>query len=253
MEFLSGFFFLIGILSIVFVTSWSAPLVYPNDEEEFGTRVDDGFLVDDMIVSLTRNGAINPSAKWPGGIVYYKISSVFDADFVAIIMTAMREIESVSCVRFVEANFLTYSYVNIVSEGTGCSARVGRSGGVQKLNLNINATHCRSVPNVIHELIHSCGFYHEHMSPYRDSYVTIIWENITPGKEFNFEKLSNETVTDFGYGYDLSSLMHYGRKAFTVNNLPTIVPHNSSAVIGQRIGLSPLDIDKLNAMYNCPM
>ncbi|XP_075151240.1 seminal metalloprotease 1-like [Haematobia irritans] len=252
MAFLSGFFSLAGILSIVFVTTWSAPLDYLNDEE-IDTRLTDGFLLDDMIISVTRNGAINPSFAWPDGILYYKISSVFDSNFVANIMTAMNTLESVSCIRFVEANETSIAYVNIISEVAGCNARVGHSGRTQMLNLDINAPKCGKVATIMHELLHALGFYHQHMSYDRDDYITIHWENITPGQETFFRKLDNLTVTNYGFAYDYGSIMHYAKKAFSVNNLPTITPHDSSATIGQRVALSSIDIGKLNAMYNCPM
>ncbi|XP_075153814.1 zinc metalloproteinase nas-7-like [Haematobia irritans] len=249
---LSGCFSHIGILSVVFVTTWSAPLDYSNDKE-YGTRLADSLLVDDMIISLTRNGAINPSLKWPNGIVYYKISSVYDSNFVVNIMTAMNTLESVSCIRFVEANETTIAYVNIISEVAGCNAGVGHSGRTQRLNLDINAPKCGKVVTIMHEPLHALGFYHQHMSYDRDNYVTIHWENITPGKKFCFQKLDKLTVTSYGYPYDYDSIMHYGKMAFSVNNLPTITPHDSSATISKRVALSPIDIGKLNAMYNCPM
>uniref|UniRef100_A0A1L8E8G9 Metalloendopeptidase n=2 Tax=Haematobia irritans TaxID=7368 RepID=A0A1L8E8G9_HAEIR len=252
MVLLRGFFSVIGILSIIFVTIWSAPLDYPNDEE-FDTEPADDFLSDDMILPLTRSGTINPAALWPGGIVYYNISSVFDSLFVNNITTAMNIVESASCIRFVEANETTADFVNIVSEVTGCSSRVGRGGGAQRLNLYTGAPHCNKVFVIVHELFHALGFFHEHMSYDRDDYVTINWENITPGQELNFRKLDNNTVSHYGFGYDYKSIMHVGKKASSVNNQPTITTHDSSATIGQRVELSKPDVEKLNTMYNCPM
>ena len=46
--------------------------------------------------------------------------------------------------------------------------------------------------------------------------------------------------------------MHYPSDAFSVNGSATIVPINpSNAQIGQRITLSPLDIQGIRTLYNC--
>ena len=52
--------------------------------------------------------------------------------------------------------------------------------------------------------------------------------------------------------YDYGSVMHYEADAFTRNGLPTIVPtKNASAVIGQRFGMSPIDILEVQRYYGC--
>ena len=46
--------------------------------------------------------------------------------------------------------------------------------------------------------------------------------------------------------------MHYGRMFFAKDDTePTIVPNDSSAYIGQRNGLSKLDIRQAKILYNC--
>lgn len=43
--------------------------------------------------------------------------------------------------------------------------------------------HCK-LGNVIHEIGHAVGFFHEMARPDRDGYVKIIWKNIMPGMDF---------------------------------------------------------------------
>ncbi|KAK9395366.1 MAM and LDL-receptor class A domain-containing protein 1-like [Crotalus adamanteus] len=52
--------------------------------------------------------------------------------------------------------------------------------------------------------------------------------------------------------YDYSSIMHYGRNAFSMTGLPTIIPLSGPpAFLGQRWNLSVSDIAKVNKLYKC--
>ncbi|EDO49950.1 predicted protein [Nematostella vectensis] len=69
--------------------------------------------------------------------------------------------------------------------------------------------------------------------------------------EGNFRKNSASSVTTHNTPYDYGSVMHYSGRAFTKNGKPTIVPLKSGVYIGQRGGLSPLDVKQVNIHYNC--
>lgn len=108
-----------------------------------------------------------------------------------------------------------------------------------------------NLATIMHEFIHVLGFYHMHSAYDRDDYVRIAKENIEDGKELNFNKYSSTYVSHFNVSYDYNSVMHYGAYAGSKNGLPTIVPLDSTASIGQRVGLSRKDIEKINKMYKC--
>ena len=129
------------------------------------------------------------------------------------------------------------------------------------------------------------GFWHEHQRYDRDNYVKINFENIKEGAEDNFlkreEKYSETFEKDLisKIPYDYCSLMHYPEYAaaykinlakamschFNHQNVscyfsdvaePTIEPLKSMKElecknIGQYEGLSKLDIQKINLVYNC--
>ena len=44
------------------------------------------------------------------------------------------------------------------------------------------------------------------------------------GKQHNFKKYSSSQINSLDTPYDYESVMHYGAKYFSKNNLPTIVP-----------------------------
>ncbi|KAI4896031.1 hypothetical protein NFI96_006152 [Prochilodus magdalenae] len=51
---------------------------------------------------------------------------------------------------------------------------------------------------------------------------------------------------------DYSSVMHYGKTAFSINGLDTITPiPDASVQIGQRVDLSAIDILRINTLYKC--
>ena len=72
-------------------------------------------------------------------------------------------------------------------------------------------------------------------------------------KESNFEKYSNTAVDTQNFPYDYSSIMHYGRTAFSKNNQPTIEPLRSGVTIGQRTSLSSIDIQEVRKFYKCEL
>ena len=62
---------------------------------------------------------------------------------------------------------------------------------------------------VLHELMHTAGFWHEHSRADRDDYIEIIWDNIREESKGNFDKYTSEQIDHLGAKYDKCSLMHY--------------------------------------------
>ncbi|XP_066936471.1 zinc metalloproteinase nas-14-like [Clytia hemisphaerica] len=100
-------------------------------------------------------------------------------------------------------------------------------------------------------MLHAMGFSHEHSRSDRDDYVTINFDNIIENKKNNFNRITVGMLdASLNTPYDYGSVMHYGKTAFTVNGLDTITTKNGE-LIGQRNGMSSIDIDELNAVYEC--
>ncbi|XP_065355375.1 seminal metalloprotease 1-like [Calliphora vicina] len=242
-------FLLIGVL---IANCYALPVVL-EDVYEY-PEVMSGYFEGDMDIELTRNGDISESKRWPDGIVYYKISDDYDDDHVEYIKGAMQAIESASCVKFRPAKDNMTAFLDINGNKPGCSATVGYIGRRQYLNLRATrlGTACFQNGTIIHEMLHTLAFYHQHNVPNRDDYIRIVEENMNESNLKFYNKYKEEDITDFGVEYDYDSIMHYHATANSNNGKKTIVPlKDENIAIGQRRGLSDGDIEKLNAMYNC--
>ncbi|KAF6036088.1 MEP1B [Bugula neritina] len=120
-------------------------------------------------------------------------------------MSAIDDYHTYTCLRFVQASANDINRVRF-QNGAGCSSYVGMIGGAQPINL---APGCRSKGIVIHEMGHAIGFQHEQSRSDRDTFVSLMSQNIQPGVEFNFRRLSTEEVSSYGVSYDYTSVMHY--------------------------------------------
>lgn len=105
---------------------------------------------------------------------------------------------------------------------------------------------------VVHELLHSLGFLHQQSVPNRDLYVTIHYANINPVIWRYFKRFDPSDVTDLGYPYDFTSIMHYENYEFSWNGNATITSKDPRVTkLGQRDGLNQNDISKIKKLYNC--
>ncbi|XP_073422721.1 embryonic protein UVS.2-like [Dendrobates tinctorius] len=208
-------------------------------------------LEGDILVKAGRSAIACTRCLWPKSadgtvIVPYTLSTDYNDWHRNMFKTAMEEYESLTCLRFTP-RVAENDYINIVS-ADGCSSYVGRVGGGQWLTLSIYG--CIYKGTIQHELNHAMGFYHEHMRSDRDSYVTIMFQYISPDAIPNFIKANTNNL---GLEYDYSSVMHYDRYSFSnTSRQATIVPKPDPNVpIGQRDGLSVLDVSKINRLYQC--
>uniref|UniRef100_A0A452G1L3 Metalloendopeptidase n=1 Tax=Capra hircus TaxID=9925 RepID=A0A452G1L3_CAPHI len=190
------------------------------------------------------------SSKWPknGGVVEvpFLLSSKYDKPSRRVILEAFAEFERFTCIRFVAYDGQR-DFISIVPMA-GCFSSIGRSGGMQVVSLGPSCLQ-RGPGIVLHELMHVLGFWHEHSRADRDRYIRVNWNEILPGFEMNFIKSRSSNML---VPYDYSSVMHYGRLAFSRRGLPTITPLWAHSVhIGQRWNLSNSDIARVRRFYDC--
>jgi len=164
-----------------------------------------------------------------------------------VIRQAMDEIESNTCLKFIERD-LERDYLEFI-RATECSSQVGRQGGKQKISLGDN---CYTHRTITHEIMHALGFWHEQNRPDRDDYVKINLENVDPEQAYIFNKMTRELFgKSLEYDYDIQSIMHYPGNAFSNNNEPTIIDKRTNQQIQLNEKLSVTDLKKLNDFYPC--
>jgi hypothetical protein len=175
--------------------------------------------------------------RWPEGRIPYVIDS---GDFPegttrrAKVEWAIEHWNSRSRVKFIIPSGLDVirtGWVRFVSHPEACQSRVGRraslfpSGQAIRCRLTVGGF---SRGNILHEMGHAVGLFHEHQRPDRDEYVTVAGGNAT-----NYgRKDPNEVLLLTPYDY--LSIMHYPMTAFL--SAPARYP------IGQRLRLGYLDL-----------
>ena len=143
-----------------------------------------------------------------------------------------------------------------------CSSPIGMQGrGEQSLIISDECV----AGDVIHEIGHTVGLWHEQSREDRDKYVKILWENVRDGKQpdgtydptkdatHNFDQ--HITDGDQIGSYDYCSIMHYGAWFWSKNGQPTIdvkqknLECGDNQKIGQKNGLSKGDKAAVIQMY----
>ena len=186
-------------------------------------------------------------AKASNGLVVipYILSGAFQDWERQLIENAMQSFHRSTCIRFVPRKG-EYDFISVENQG-GCFSSLGKQGGGQVLSLNKQG--CLYYGVVQHEFLHALGFQHEQTRSDRDYYVKINWENIDSYMAYNFYK---QDTNNLDTPYDYSSVMHYGRTAFSINGWDSITPIPDPYVqIGQRDGMSYWDVVRVNSLYGC--
>uniref|UniRef100_A0A3B3X1W0 Metalloendopeptidase n=1 Tax=Poecilia mexicana TaxID=48701 RepID=A0A3B3X1W0_9TELE len=201
---------------------------------------------------LTQPSDTQRSSILPGDKLWtFPVPYVLDKDLKArgVILRAFDQFRVKSCIDFKPRDSEEF-YLNI-QKLDGCWSYIGRifSNG-QDLSIGQN---CDYVAIVEHEILHALGFHHEQSRYDRDNHVQIEYSNILAGKEHNFRKVGSQDSTTHGSPYDYMSVMHYSKNAFSNGNGPTIITINQAFqdLIGQRVEMSPSDVQELNLLYKC--
>uniref|UniRef100_A0A0K0CTW1 Metalloendopeptidase n=1 Tax=Angiostrongylus cantonensis TaxID=6313 RepID=A0A0K0CTW1_ANGCA len=172
--------------------------------------------------------------KWPNREIPYTLSSQYGSYARSVIAKAMQEYHDKTCVRFVPRDPARHVDYIFIHPDDGCYSLVGKlvflrpqdsllfkTGGRQPVSLDSG---CIQVGTIVHELMHTVGFFHEQSRKDRDEYIEIVWRNVQNGADDQFEKYNFNVIDHLNEQYDYSSIMHYGPYAFSGSGRKTILP-----------------------------
>ncbi|XP_028169019.1 uncharacterized protein LOC114359000 [Ostrinia furnacalis] len=115
--------------------------------------------------------------------------------------------------------------------------------------LKINADCFNSVNDLLHLFMHILGFDHQHNMHDRDSYLHILWDNLTPEIRKEMSK-KLPPAASLGLNYDYQSVMHYPWLQIKDGVTNIMYPiWNDGWAMGHWQGLSSTDVMKINLLY----
>lgn len=181
-------------------------------------------------------------------VVPYEISNEYRSHERLQIDTSLQDLSAAArVVKFLPCTTET-EYIRVI-DGDECSSWIGFSPSHNPQSVTLSRSGCLSTGTIQHKFMHALGFYHEQSRSDRDTHVSVNFDNIENGKEYNFEKRTQSI--SLGSPYDYGSVMHYGAKTFSKNGLDTITVKKAGAQIGQRDSFSWTDNAQIQLLYQC--
>jgi hypothetical protein len=194
---------------------------------------------------LMKNRSIRvaKSRKWPDGKIPYVIdSSVAQVDKVNEAIEYLNIFTNIKIVPRTDEK----DYVLITRGEANCYAYAGRVGGEQQIYL---VPQC-GVREIIHEWMHTLGFFHEQNREDRDQYLEIFWDNIAEQDRVQFKKLPNDFINVEGRPFDFDSIMLYSSNMFSQTpGEPSMLTSNGDEIPPSAKLLSDEDIERVNLAY----
>ena len=147
---------------------------------------------------------------WPSGVIPYDISKLTPEQQAVALRGMQRWMDTGAKISFISRTTeVEYVYFTGKTDAGNNTTFTGFKKG-ERNEVNITAFWWRQQEWMpAHELGHVLGFSHEHQRWDRDQYVTILYENIKPGRAEDYDWVPKTNCLANSLPYDFRSIMHY--------------------------------------------
>ncbi len=220
---------------------------------------DSTFFLGDIIFSKEQVELMNaPQPKavvvepyvqyWQNKTIKYFISPGFTTAEVQYILDGLSILEQEVCLDFVPSLTMSTTPCIVFAYNTEKNASpIGMNSSKRNTIYLSSGGFTRST--VIHEVMHSLGFFHEQSRNDRDNYVIVYRENVEDGHWHNFQKVVDQGLEAMNLSpFDFDSIMIYDSNAFAIEGTLTMTKLDGS-YISRKTSLSNYDKAALNFIY----
>lgn len=193
--------------------------------------------------------------RWPNNTILYKYDNAMPqitknhVDFAATYITNNTNLTVRKWNSSDTGGFITVNY----DDDNGCSAQVGylnNNTSGQEMNLTVRCTQGAA----IHEFLHAAGVVHEQTHWNRDSYITVMINNIRPDARHLYNKLPDADGWEYSHSVDTESIMMYGSyynltDAAKANGWRSMKRIDGTTIVPQRTIMTAGDIGVINGNY----
>jgi hypothetical protein len=202
----------------------------------------------EQIIQLEQDGrplSIPKPKLWPNATVPYRVDSKMPAAQKMAIEQAIDLFKRNTPIRFIPADN-QHDHVLFRSGGQHCYSYVGRIGGEQEIVLGPDC----AIAQIVHEMMHTLGFYHEQSRIDRDEYIMVMWENIEERFHDQFKKMPSLHQSPDQTDFDLTSIMMYPPEAFSRGpDMPSMLTLDGERYHPLKT-LSASDIKRIKILYS---
>jgi len=197
-----------------------------------------------------RNAVSQTYWLWPNAEIPYYIDPSLNSQK-SLILNAMDQFRQYTCIKFRERTSSDRDYVRIF-KGVGCYSTIGRDeDNSEMISLGDG---CYFEGTIVHELMHTVGFYHEQNRSDRDDFITIHWDNIDSAYKEEFQKMDpadNQILTPF----DFNSIMLYGSHSYSKDGklitMEPKFPEFKMIEVYEKPGMTAMDAKAIKLLYKC--
>uniref|UniRef100_A0A914DL40 Zinc metalloproteinase n=1 Tax=Acrobeloides nanus TaxID=290746 RepID=A0A914DL40_9BILA len=198
--------------------------------------------------------AIIKQYRWNSTTVPFFFDPSFPTYMTDYVRQSLGIWEQQTCLKFVENQTTPNAKIRFFSDAS-CYSYVGtQSSGNSTHDVSLNSA-CDDMGQIIHEIGHAIGLFHEQSRYDRDNFIQLDLSNIP--EYYLAAAYSKETpqINDnLGIEYDYGSIMQYPDYAYGIDtSRPTMIALEAyhQHTMGQQVAPSFYDYKSINLLYEC--